>query len=135
MESTGTAKAEAESRAEAARIEGQGSVLQAKLKAEALAIETVSGGAAPGRVWPAVPGAERDTKGLMHSSVHILVVYTALCPLSSHLPERQMAIIPVFNVRKPMKAGVIASTDEGTEAWLKGPHASLSKRWHRQDSH
>lgn len=43
VESTGTAKAEAESRAEAARIEGQGSVLQAKLKAEALAIETVSG--------------------------------------------------------------------------------------------
>ncbi|XP_070269643.1 major vault protein [Myotis yumanensis] len=40
VESTGTAKAEAESRAEAARIEGQGSVLQAKLKAEALAIET-----------------------------------------------------------------------------------------------
>ncbi|KAG8513638.1 Major vault protein [Galemys pyrenaicus] len=40
VESTGTAKAEAESRAEAARIEGEGSVLQAKLKAEALAIET-----------------------------------------------------------------------------------------------
>lgn len=52
VESTGTAKAEAESRAEAARIEGQGSVLQAKLKAEALAIETVSGGDAPGGVWP-----------------------------------------------------------------------------------
>ena len=44
VESTGTAKAEAESRAEALRIEGEGSVLQAKLKAEALAIETVSGG-------------------------------------------------------------------------------------------
>lgn len=42
VESTGSAKAEAESRAEAARIEGEGSVLQAKLKAEALAIETVS---------------------------------------------------------------------------------------------
>ncbi|CAD7683738.1 unnamed protein product [Nyctereutes procyonoides] len=40
VESTGTAKAEAESRAEALRIEGEGSVLQAKLKAEALAIET-----------------------------------------------------------------------------------------------
>uniref|UniRef100_F1MNN6 Major vault protein n=1 Tax=Bos taurus TaxID=9913 RepID=F1MNN6_BOVIN len=40
VESTGTAKAEAESRAEAARIEGEGAVLQAKLKAEALAIET-----------------------------------------------------------------------------------------------
>ncbi|XP_004479408.1 major vault protein [Dasypus novemcinctus] len=40
VESTGTAKAEAESRAEAARIEGEGSVLQAKLKAEALAIDT-----------------------------------------------------------------------------------------------
>lgn len=62
MESTGTAKAEAESRAEAARIEGHGSVLQAKLKAEALAIETVSGGDAPGRVWPAVPAAKWDTK-------------------------------------------------------------------------
>lgn len=52
MESTGTAKAEAESRAEAARIEGEGAVLQAKLKAEALAIETVSGGDARGTVWP-----------------------------------------------------------------------------------
>ncbi|KAM5130725.1 major vault protein-like [Callospermophilus lateralis] len=40
VKSTGTAKAEAESRAEAARIEGEGSVLQAKLKAQALAIET-----------------------------------------------------------------------------------------------
>ncbi|XP_008069867.1 major vault protein isoform X2 [Carlito syrichta] len=40
VESTGSAKAEAESRAEAARIEGEGSVLQAKLKAQALAIET-----------------------------------------------------------------------------------------------
>lgn len=48
VESTGNAKAEAESRAEAARIEGEGSVLQAKLKAEALAIETVSAGARPG---------------------------------------------------------------------------------------
>lgn len=44
VESTGNAKAEAESRAEAARIEGEGSVLQAKLKAQALAIETVSWG-------------------------------------------------------------------------------------------
>ena len=52
MESTGTAKAEAESRAEAARIEGEGAVLQAKLKAEALAIETVRGGDACERVWP-----------------------------------------------------------------------------------
>lgn len=43
VESTGTAKAEAESRAEAARIEGEGSVLQARLKAQALAIETVRG--------------------------------------------------------------------------------------------
>lgn len=42
VESTGTAKAEAESRAEAARIEGEGAVLQAKLKAEALAIETAA---------------------------------------------------------------------------------------------
>lgn len=50
VESTGNAKAEAESRAEAARIEGEGSVLQAKLKAQALAIETVSGGAAAGRL-------------------------------------------------------------------------------------
>ncbi|KAM5227360.1 major vault protein [Ctenodactylus gundi] len=40
VESTGSAKAEAESRAEAARIEGEGSVLQARLKAQALAIET-----------------------------------------------------------------------------------------------
>lgn len=50
VESTGNAKAEAESRAEAARIEGEGSVLQAKLKAQALAIETVRGGAAAGRL-------------------------------------------------------------------------------------
>ncbi|XP_077880186.1 major vault protein isoform X2 [Ictidomys tridecemlineatus] len=40
VKSTGTAKAEAESRGEAARIEGEGSVLQAKLKAQALKIET-----------------------------------------------------------------------------------------------
>ncbi|KAK2119649.1 hypothetical protein P7K49_001035 [Saguinus oedipus] len=39
VESTGNAKAEAESRAEAAWIEGEGSLLQAKPKAEALAIE------------------------------------------------------------------------------------------------
>ncbi|CAI5790916.1 Major vault protein [Podarcis lilfordi] len=42
VESTGAAKAEAQSRAEAARIEGEGAVLQAKLKAEATAIETES---------------------------------------------------------------------------------------------
>uniref|UniRef100_A0A6J0U8B9 Major vault protein n=2 Tax=Pogona vitticeps TaxID=103695 RepID=A0A6J0U8B9_9SAUR len=42
VESTGAAKAEAQSRAEAARIEGEGAVLQAKLKAEATAIETTS---------------------------------------------------------------------------------------------
>ncbi|XP_053550670.1 major vault protein [Bombina bombina] len=40
VESTGAAKAEAQSKAEAARIEGEGAVLQAKLRAEALAIET-----------------------------------------------------------------------------------------------
>lgn len=70
MESTGTAKAEAESRAEAARIEGQGSVLQAKLKAEALAIETVSRGmpvrgvalGSGRRLIPAVPEGEWDAK-------------------------------------------------------------------------
>lgn len=58
VESTGNAKAEAESRAEAARIEGEGSVLQAKLKAQALAIETVSGEAAAGRLghWGLGPG-------------------------------------------------------------------------------
>lgn len=43
MESTGAAKAEAQSKAEAAKIEGEGAVLQAKLRAEALGIETVSG--------------------------------------------------------------------------------------------
>ncbi|XP_054848676.1 major vault protein [Eublepharis macularius] len=42
VESTGAAKAEAQSRAEAARIEGEGAVLQAKLKAEATTIETAS---------------------------------------------------------------------------------------------
>lgn len=47
VESTGAAKAEAQSRAEAARIEGEGAVLQAKLKAEATAIETVSPAAFP----------------------------------------------------------------------------------------
>ncbi|XP_059809284.1 major vault protein isoform X3 [Hypanus sabinus] len=40
VESTGAAKAEAQSRAEAARIEGEGAVLQARLKAQALDIET-----------------------------------------------------------------------------------------------
>ncbi|XP_060111431.1 major vault protein [Heteronotia binoei] len=42
VESTGAAKAEAQSRAEAARIEGEGAVQQARLKAEATAIETAS---------------------------------------------------------------------------------------------
>ncbi len=42
MESTGQAKAEAQSRAEAAKIEGEASVQQAKLKSEATSIEAVS---------------------------------------------------------------------------------------------
>ena len=42
MESTGQAKAEAQSRAEAAKIEGEAAVEQAKLKAEATKIEAVS---------------------------------------------------------------------------------------------
>lgn len=67
MESTGTAKAEAESRAEALRIEGEGSVLQAKLKAEALAIETVSGGDACGRVRPRGSGRGPITAALERS--------------------------------------------------------------------
>lgn len=41
VESTGQAKAEAQSRAEAAKIEGEAAVDQAKLKAEALKIEAV----------------------------------------------------------------------------------------------
>lgn len=41
MESTGQAKAEAQSRAEAARIQGEAAVQQAKLKAEATKIEAV----------------------------------------------------------------------------------------------
>ena len=41
MESTGQAKAEAQSRAEAAKIEGEAAVEQAKLKAEASKIEAV----------------------------------------------------------------------------------------------
>ena len=43
VESTGQAKAEAQSRAEAAKIEGEAAVDQAKLKAEAMKIEAVSG--------------------------------------------------------------------------------------------
>ena len=42
IESTGQAKAEAQSRAEAARIEGEAAVEQAKLKAEACEIDAVS---------------------------------------------------------------------------------------------
>ena len=42
MESTGQAKAEAQSRAEAAKIKGEAAVEQAKLKAEASKIEAVS---------------------------------------------------------------------------------------------
>ena len=42
VESTGQAKAEAQSRAEAARIEGEAAVEQAKLKAEASKIDAVS---------------------------------------------------------------------------------------------
>ena len=42
VESTGQAKAEAQSRAEAARIAGEAEVSQAKLKAEATRIQAVS---------------------------------------------------------------------------------------------
>ncbi len=42
VESTGQAKAEAQSRAEAARIEGEANVEQARLKAQALKIESES---------------------------------------------------------------------------------------------
>jgi len=42
IESTGQAKAEAQSRAEAARIEGEAAVEQARLKADAMEIEAVS---------------------------------------------------------------------------------------------
>lgn len=42
VESTGQAKAEAQSRAEASRIEGEAAVEQAKLKAQASKIEAVS---------------------------------------------------------------------------------------------
>jgi len=42
VESTGQAKAEAQSRAEASKIEGEAAVDQAKLKAEAMKIEAVS---------------------------------------------------------------------------------------------
>ena len=42
MESTGQAKAEAQSRAEAARIEGEAAVEQARLKAQATKIDAVS---------------------------------------------------------------------------------------------
>lgn len=41
VESTGAAKAEAQSRAEAARIQGEAAVSEAKLKAEAQRIEAV----------------------------------------------------------------------------------------------
>ena len=41
VESTGQAKAEAQSRAEASRIEGEAAVDQAKLKAQAMKIEAV----------------------------------------------------------------------------------------------
>lgn len=41
VESTGAAKAEAQSRAEAARIQGEAAVEEAKLKAEAQKIEAV----------------------------------------------------------------------------------------------
>uniref|UniRef100_UPI00398F7DB4 major vault protein-like n=1 Tax=Pristiophorus japonicus TaxID=55135 RepID=UPI00398F7DB4 len=40
VESTGAAKAEAQSKSEAAKIEGEGAVLQATLKAQALEIES-----------------------------------------------------------------------------------------------
>lgn len=42
MESTGQAKAEAQSHAEAAKIEGEAAVEQARLKAQASKIEAVS---------------------------------------------------------------------------------------------
>lgn len=50
MESTGAAKAEAQSRAEAARIQGEAAVNEAKLKVEAQRIEAVRPPAASERV-------------------------------------------------------------------------------------
>lgn len=101
MESTGTAKAEAESRAEAARIEGHGSVLQAKLKAEALAIETVSGGGAlEGCGLLSLPPSGMPS-ALIFSSTHMFVVFKVPCPLSIHfLPawKTQMILILIFRV-------------------------------------
>ncbi|NWR76967.1 MVP protein, partial [Centropus unirufus] len=48
VESAGAARAEAQARAEAARIEGEAAILQAKLRAEASAIDSVRGGACAG---------------------------------------------------------------------------------------
>ena len=51
VESTGQAKAEAQSRAEAARIEGEAAVEQAKLKATAATIEAVRYRLFYTRIW------------------------------------------------------------------------------------
>ena len=65
VESTGQAKAEAQSRAEAARIAGEAEVSQAKLKAEASRIQAVSNQGLTrfkcciSQLGPRLPGAGR----------------------------------------------------------------------------
>lgn len=59
VESTGAAKAEAQSRAEAARIQGEAAVNEAKLKVEAQRIEAVRAEPGPAEPGPAEPGPKR----------------------------------------------------------------------------
>lgn len=75
VESTGAAKAEAQSRAEAARIQGEAAVNEAKLKAEAQTIEAVRAPhrqTSPPQVFKcANDGFEQELLLHTHSSAHI----------------------------------------------------------------
>ncbi|NXX97715.1 MVP protein, partial [Centropus bengalensis] len=64
VESAGAARAEAQARAEAARIEGEAAILQAKLRAEASAIDSVRGGACAGWRRIALARARPGRRGL-----------------------------------------------------------------------
>ena len=77
VESTGQAKAEAQSRAEAAKIEGEAAVQQARLKAEASKIEAVSGPHVYSRI--ARPSPRTYTGSMMAERVWVREAYASVC--------------------------------------------------------
>lgn len=86
VESTGAAKAEAQSRAEAARIQGEAAVEEAKLKAQAQGIEAVC--------------HSLFFSLFLHSySVVFLLLSTALLVFDIHLPSQEAELARLSKAR------------------------------------